>query len=408
MVAIRGEGVKLFSYDGGNNGISFYRVWQLTKALRKLGVHVDGLDGKYDLTMAQHQRIVEDYDVISTTTSSAWYNAARICGMAKLKPMIVDMDDDVVGITTDNPNYDGWMPQPDQYQEYDPATFTPSKIEEIRANGGDIVLRGDKPFVVLPGNRPIDNVLDEIRAAAVFTTTTKYLAEVYKPYAKRIEIVPNGVDFELWHGQANDTDKFRIGLFGSNTHIRDWREAIDSIKRFLSEHDDAVLVSNCFLKLPEGHTGTFYGAKATAIVPEYMDDLVKSGRCEMWGPCEIQDYPKWLADKKADVILAPLRESRFNRSKSNIKWLEATALGVPVIASKLEPYEDIEHGRTGLLADKPIDFYRHLKRLYSDKQERKQMAANALEVVKSKYDMTKIAARYAEILNSLEVTKCAA
>jgi glycosyltransferase involved in cell wall biosynthesis len=400
--------MKLFAYDGGNNGVSFYRVWQMTKALRKLGVHVDGLDGKYDFTMAQHQRIVDNYDVISTTTNSAWYNAARICAQAQVKPMIVDMDDDIVNMTPDNPNFASWQPEMDQLEEYKVENFPPAKLELIRQNGGEIVMQNNRPFVSLPGNRPIDNVLDELSAASVMTTTTEYLADVYRKHAKRIEVIPNGVDFELWKGKENDTDKFRIGLFGSNTHVKDWREAVDSIKRFLDEHPDSILVSNFFLRLPEGHTGSFYGSKFRRVIPEYFESLIKSERVEMWGPCEIQDYPEWLANKKVDVILAPLADSQFNRGKSNIKWLEATALGIPVIASELEPYKDIEHGKTGLLAPKPIDFYRQLKRLYKDKQERKRMAANALEVVKSKYDMAKIAAKYVNVLNSLEVTKCAA
>lgn len=40
------------------------------------------------------------------------------------------------------------------------------------------------------------------------------------------------------------------------------------------------------------------------------------------------------------MLLAPLADCAFNRSKSNIKWLEASAFRGPVSpGQRLEPYE---------------------------------------------------------------------
>jgi hypothetical protein len=47
-----------------------------------------------------------------------------------------------------------------------------------------------------------------------------------------------------------------------------------------------------------------------------------------------------------DVALAPAGKTGFHRAKSDLRWLEAGALGIPVIASP-ELYHDIEHGVTG-------------------------------------------------------------
>lgn len=401
--------MKVYFYDSGNNGISFYRSWQIQKYLKRLGVEVSGNRGKREMDMEEHEAVVKENDIIVSIANSAWHNTLRLRAQADLKPLIIDSDDDITRMTTDNPNYQSWMPEPDQFEEYNAKDFPPSRLETIRNLGGSLATANGKVYVSLPGNRPVDNFGEQIRSASVLTTTTQPLADAYGDLAKRIEIIPNGVDFELWKGQKNETGKFRIGLFGSNTHIRDWHQASDGISRFLDEHEDAVLVSNHWLKLEEdAKDGTFIGKKHRKIVPDYFDKLIRTSRAEMWGPCEIGDYPTWLAEKRVDVILAPLWDSKFNEGKSNIKWLEATALGVPVIAADLAPYQDIEHGKTGLLAKKPIDYYKLLKRLYKDKREREVLAANALEVVREKYSMTKIAARYLDVLTSLEVSKCAA
>jgi glycosyltransferase involved in cell wall biosynthesis len=50
------------------------------------------------------------------------------------------------------------------------------------------------------------------------------------------------------------------------------------------------------------------------------------------------------------IGLCPLEDNVFNQSKSNLKYLEFAANGLPVVASAVEPYaKSIIHGETGLL-----------------------------------------------------------
>src|SRR5262249_45144987 len=69
-------------------------------------------------------------------------------------------------------------------------------------------------------------------------------------------------------------------------------------------------------------------------------------------PCK--PYPRfvgWLREQRArwDIALAPLADTRFNSFKSDLKWLEYSALGLPVVASDREPYAAINDGGTGRL-----------------------------------------------------------
>ena len=61
--------------------------------------------------------------------------------------------------------------------------------------------------------------------------------------------------------------------------------------------------------------------------------------------CKLQTTP-------IDIALAPLLDTPFNRTKSNIKWLEYSACGIVGIFSDLTPYNSyVKQGKTGLLVD---------------------------------------------------------
>lgn len=53
-----------------------------------------------------------------------------------------------------------------------------------------------------------------------------------------------------------------------------------------------------------------------------------------------------------DLMLVPLVDDEFNRAKSSVKFVECSAVGVPVLASKVGEFEyAIEHEHNGLLAE---------------------------------------------------------
>jgi glycosyltransferase involved in cell wall biosynthesis len=70
------------------------------------------------------------------------------------------------------------------------------------------------------------------------------------------------------------------------------------------------------------------------------------------------DYVDWkrLPSELArlDICIAPLAGNAFNQCKSDIKWLEASLVCVPTVASPVGQLgESIIHGRTGMLAGTP-------------------------------------------------------
>src|SRR5690606_8456208 len=53
--------------------------------------------------------------------------------------------------------------------------------------------------------------------------------------------------------------------------------------------------------------------------------------------------------RRSDIALLPLRPSRFNRCKSDLKYLECAANGVACLASPTVYEGSIRHGETGLI-----------------------------------------------------------
>lgn len=79
-----------------------------------------------------------------------------------------------------------------------------------------------------------------------------------------------------------------------------------------------------------------------------------------------------------DIGLAPIADSAFNRSRSNVKVKEYAALGVPWLASPIGPYAALgadEGGR--LVADDR--WYEELERLANDGRARRKLAKKGLK-----------------------------
>ena len=68
--------------------------------------------------------------------------------------------------------------------------------------------------------------------------------------------------------------------------------------------------------------------------------LAADAEIEFHAAVEFDDYPDRLAAMRADIAVAPLVDTEFNRCKSPLKLLEYGALGLAVVASALPPYNE--------------------------------------------------------------------
>lgn len=98
-------------------------------------------------------------------------------------------------------------------------------------------------------------------------------------------------------------------------------------------------------------------------------------------PLPWEKFRAYRARRRVHIGLVPMLDTRFNRSKSIIKFLDIAVMGGVGIYSRRCPYSDvIEEGVDGLLAeDDPADWRRCLEWLLEHPLQAKRMAEAAAE-----------------------------
>jgi glycosyltransferase involved in cell wall biosynthesis len=234
-------------------------------------------------------------------------------------------------------------------------------VQRIKQFGLKLVYDLDDDIWNLPGYNPAkrqydsfqDNFWKCAREADVLTVSTRGLltaARTSFKLDKEILIVPNAIDFKLFRRKPlNKDDLIIIGWGGSNTHSEDLKNALDVFPELLKENPNLRI--------------EFAGS-----VPPHEVSKHPQARHRLW--VAIGEYANRYASWGWDIAIAPLEDNRFNRSKSNIKMLEAAALKIPCLVSDVAPYNEFcslggEELRW-LLCSKASDWKTKIKELVND------------------------------------------
>jgi glycosyltransferase involved in cell wall biosynthesis len=133
----------------------------------------------------------------------------------------------------------------------------------------------------------------------------------------------------------------------------------------------------------------------TSHIPPSWKDVKhpRVGNLNRW--VNIDKYPMELAGWQLDIGVAPLRDNHFNRGKSNLRWLEYSALKVPTVMSPVRPFkESVKDGVTGLFASSEQEWYEKLKLFVTDADLRRKIGGSAYTKVKVDFNMDEIAKEY--------------
>ncbi|MFQ3684557.1 glycosyltransferase [Roseiflexus sp.] len=157
---------------------------------------------------------------------------------------------------------------------------------------------------------------------------------------------------------APSASRVVIGYFSGwpKAHESDLLVALPALRRVLNEVPEACL--------------RIVGHFDRAVLP---DDLRARVEAAPFVPYE------QLFDEiaRVDINLAPLVPNPHRRAKSAVKFLEAALVGVPTVASDLEPYRVIDHGHTGWLAADEEGWYAGMMALATDPARRRAIGAAA-------------------------------
>ena len=95
------------------------------------------------------------------------------------------------------------------------------------------------------------------------------------------------------------------------------------------------MVVPAIIKARKDFRWKFYGCYPLPLKP-----FIDRGEIEFheWAP--LPEFPGAMAESGTQVTFAALQDNNFNRAKSNIKLLEAAALGIPCICPDMCTYKD--------------------------------------------------------------------
>lgn len=168
----------------------------------------------------------------------------------------------------------------------------------------------------------------------------------------------------------------------SQAYIKDYNPESDKVKvgyfsGSISHNENFQMIERALVNLMDRYP------QVELHIVGYLD--VPSSMAHLKDRIKNHDYVDWTAlpglISQVDINLAPLVPSIFNEAKSEIKWLEASLVKVPTLASRLGAFADsIQDGATGLLAD-PDQWEEQLESLVLDGKLRQRLAEQAYEQV---------------------------
>lgn len=100
-----------------------------------------------------------------------------------------------------------------------------------------------------------------------------------------------------------------------------------------------------------------------------------------------KDFYKRIQSANLDVVINPLVEDNvFFNCKSELKYIECGALGIPLITSRVKPFtEVIKEKETGLFATSALEFVMKIIKLKNDHSLRQNIIDNARKDTRERY-----------------------
>jgi glycosyltransferase involved in cell wall biosynthesis len=225
-----------------------------------------------------------------------------------------------------------------------------------------------------------------LRAVDGVICSTPWLARKYRSLNPATYVCQNGIDLKRFALTRLEHEHVTVGWSGATGHkdaIVPWLKQLAEVMR---ERDDVH-----FMSVGQGFAGLFNA---------------EFGRRALTVPfTALEVYP--AAMTLFDIALAPSGNNNFFRGKSDLRWLEASALGIPIIADPVV-YPEIEHGVTGFHATTPAEMRAILAELVADPELRRTVGAAAKADVSERRTIQATSRQWVDVLQSVVPASAAA
>lgn len=253
----------------------------------------------------------------------------------------------------------------------DDFVFTPEDLAAAPA------LEHPDPQIVEGYRQSVEGHARCLAAADGFLGSTPELASAAAERGLPVYCLPNGLSRDtialserarVRAASAERNGSVRLGFAsGTDTHDADLAMVAPALARTLRQFPETTLVLGGPVALP--------------------DELAPfAEQIERWPFVAWNELPERLAT--LDVNLAPLDTARpFNLGKSEVKLIEAAAVGVPTLASNAPAFvRASREGQTAMLCASETEWSIALGRLVTDPALRLSLGLAAMRDVRSRYD----------------------
>jgi GT2 family glycosyltransferase/glycosyltransferase involved in cell wall biosynthesis len=252
-------------------------------------------------------------------------------------------------------------------------------IQTCRRRGSRLVYEIDDDLFNIPTQHPEQLAYIQVLQAAKFlarsadaiVTSTNFLRQQMLAFNSNTVVIPNYLDDRLWIPPLMSTtlnaEQVRVLYAGTVSHRDDLKFLGEAVRK---------LKLGCRGKLRIEVIGISQGAEQ----PDWFEAMPVP-------PLIAASYPRFVSwiqnENRWHWGVAPLLDTQFNRSKSGLKFLEYSALGLPSICSDMPGYRDVVHSeQTGILSTNDIDSWVHsLERAVTDAQLWARLHKNCQSIV---------------------------
>jgi glycosyltransferase involved in cell wall biosynthesis len=271
-------------------------------------------------------------------------------------------------------------------------------MKTMREMGMQVVYDLDDDLWGIPATNPAKKIFDDMKKGFgacmelcdVVTVSTEGLRTAVRTSvpgikSKRVEVIENGIDYNYLRPSPipKDPDRVVVGWGGSNTHLGDIGSAWSVLPGLLEE-------------LPNMHL-EFVG-----MYPP--QSLAKHPRVRLRAFVPVGEFASRFASWNWDIVLAPLDDNRFNRSKSNIKILEASAIGAVCLVSPVAPYSNfcsLNPELKWLQCYGKKDWRDKIRDLVMDRELRVDMAAKIRRTAEEHFEQGKQSQKWMRLFESM-------
>jgi 2-polyprenyl-3-methyl-5-hydroxy-6-metoxy-1,4-benzoquinol methylase len=235
-----------------------------------------------------------------------------------------------------------------------------TRIKNLLAKNYVVVAEFDDHPNFMAGRGVAMDQLLSFKGVHAIQTSTRTLAAVLRPENPEIGVFPNAI-FEL-PDIRNFTDPERLTLFfGALNRQDDWQPLLPALNA-------VAQTAGAKLQFSVVHDRGFF-------------DALETPHKKFTPTCDYATYMQLLGE--AEIAFMPLADTAFNRAKSDLKFIEAAACRVAVLASPVVYAEVVETGITGLLCRDEASLRSHLRDLLTDPEAARRMADAARHYVAS-------------------------